>query len=118
MVKTTRTQAQETRSGRWSLLRKGTKNLLRYQPPKSDEEVSFEVTDEQLAQVKSLAKKGNAGGVRDVILTPEVRVSTLTTSGVSSVIAANTWRWSLPLFGGPAPAEHARPGRRKPKFMR
>ncbi|MGI5861428.1 MAG: hypothetical protein ACOX6T_05140 [Myxococcales bacterium] len=106
------------RSGRWSLARKGKKNVLRYQPPKSDEEVSFEVTDEQLAQIRPLAKKGNAGGVRDVVLTPEARVSTLTTSGVSSVIAANTWRWALPLFGGPAPAEHAKPGRRKPKFLR
>lgn len=116
--KTTRQETTETRSGRWTLAKKGTRAELSYEPPKSEERVSFELSAQQLTEVRKLAKKADAAGVRDLVLTPEARAEALRSSGVSSVVAANTWRWALPLFGGPKPPEQSRPhgprfGRRK-----
>jgi hypothetical protein len=81
-VKNTKTQA--ARSGRWSLTKRGTGALLRYRPPKSDEELTFELNREQLAKARKAASKANAGEVRDIILTPDVRAQALVASGVSS----------------------------------
>ena len=117
MAKTTESGSTETQSGRWSLLKKGTKAVLRYAPPKSEEEISFELTKEQLTEARRFAKKGDAAGVRDTVLNADARAAAMSSSGISSVVAANTWRWALPLFGGPKPAEHAsrKPG---PRFGR
>lgn len=92
------------RSGRWTLepLRSGAR--LTYEPSKSTERFTLDLTREQLTAVRSLARKQDPAGVRDLLLTPEAKAKTLQGAGVSALVAANTWRWALPLFGGPPPA--------------
>lgn len=104
MQKEARGSAAETRSGRWTLARRGAGWELRYEPAKSSEQLCLSLSREQLAAVRALAKREDPAAVRDLLLTPEARAEALSGSAVSSVISANTWRWALPLFGGPPPA--------------
>ena len=51
--------------------------------------------------------------MRDLLLTPDVKARAIQGAAVSALVAANTWRWALPLFGGPQPAGR-RPTARTP----
>lgn len=120
MAPSTRSQAGKTAtSGRWSLSTKGAGARLVYRPAKSEEEVGFDLSADQLAQARQLAAGGgSAAALRDVVLGTVVRIELLQSSGTSSVVASNTWRWALPLFGGEPPTERTRPARpRRRKFQ-
>jgi hypothetical protein len=105
--------ASEQRSGRWSLEQRENGARLTYAPSKSDERFTLTLSRAQIAAARACARKQDAAGVRDLLLTPEFRARTIQGAAISALIAANTWRWALPLFGGPQPAGR-RPARATP----
>jgi hypothetical protein len=118
MATTKRSQSVEQTSGRWTLVTKGAGGRLVYRPAKSEEEVGFDLSAAQLGEARAAAARNDAAGLRDVVLGSDVRVDLLQSSGTSSVVASNTWRWALPLFGGAPPAERTKPHRpRRRKFQ-
>jgi hypothetical protein len=92
------------RSGRWTLDALGTNARLTYEPSKSTERFCLDLSRQQLVELRSLARKQDAAGVRDLLLTPDVKARAIQGAAVSALVAANTWRWALPLFGGPQPS--------------
>ena len=77
--------------------------VLVYQPPRSPEKLELVLDPLKLKKVQGLAALGEPAGVRDLLLGEEPRADLLSSPALSSVISANTWRWALPLFGGPPP---------------
>jgi hypothetical protein len=82
--------------------------LLTYSPSKSDETFSLDLPAASLTAAKTLARKADPSGLRDLLLVPDQRDRALKGAGTSALVAPNTWRWALPLFGGPEPAGHKR----------
>lgn len=92
------------RSGRWTLEQTRSGARLTYAPSKSVETITFELSPDEHAAARALARKEDPSGIRDLLLTTSARAQAMQGSGLSALIAANTWRWALPLFGGPKPA--------------
>jgi len=92
------------RSGRWSLEATAEGARLVYSPSKSSETFVLELTASELSAARALARKADPAGLRDALLATEQRDRALKGSATSALVAANTWRWALPLFGGPDPA--------------
>lgn len=98
-------------SGRFTLDRTRTGALLRYEPSKSEESLELPLSRVQVAEATKAARRGDPAALRDLLLTEEARARTIEASGLSALVAANTWRWALPLFGGPPPAGRSGKGR-------
>jgi hypothetical protein len=92
------------RSGRWTLEATTAGARLTYAPSKSSETFVLDLSAAEVSSARALARKADPAGLRDALLAAERRDRALRGSATSALVAANTWRWALPLFGGPVPA--------------
>jgi hypothetical protein len=97
-----------SQSGPWTLVHKGAGAELCYRPRRAEGLLTLELSASVLAKVKVLARKADAAAIRELLVTPEVNPEVMRSAALSSVVSTNTWRWAVPLLGGPLPAGRAR----------
>jgi hypothetical protein len=95
--------------GRWTLqaMAKGAARLV-YRPRLGTTVAEFDIDSAQLRALRALAAEGKAAEVRDLLLNEQRLIRIRSSPPLSGLVAANTWRWALPLLGGPAPLRGGR----------